>query len=190
MRLAIADPPYPPATAGRPRPRASRWYGTDAQTQTLGRGCYPADSNPDAAEWDVPARHQLLLEELHATYDGWAIATTPDGIPAYGMLPTACRVMVWVKPNAMPSPSRIHNKWEAVIVLPPVGRRTSRGGIGAVPDVLVAPKPNSGFAGAKPLAWTRWVLDALSFAPDSDEVIDVFPGSGAVASAVAQGVLL
>lgn len=118
-------------------------------------------------------------------YDGWAIATSADGVPSYGPLPRACRVMVWVKPNAMPGPARIHNKWEAVIVLPPIGRRSSRNGIGAVPDVLVSPKANNGFAGQKPSAWTRWVLEAMSLAA-GDTVDDLFPGSGAVSVVVDQ----
>lgn len=182
MRLAIADPPYPPATAGRPRPRASRWYGDGVEVQTLGKGCYAADIHPGAHEWDTPARHRQLVEQLDAEYDGWAIATSADGVEVYQPLDRACRVMVWVKPNAMPGPARIHNKWEAVIVKPPVGRRTSRGGVGCVPDVLVEPKRNTGFAGAKPPEWTRWVLAALSYDPATDVVVDLFPGSGAVTS--------
>jgi hypothetical protein len=47
-----------------------------------------------------------------------------------------------------------------------------------------------GFAGAKPRAWTRWVLDMLGYDPDEDTVDDLFHGSGAVAAEIAQGVLL
>lgn len=45
-------------------------------------------------------------------------------------------------------------------------------------------------AGAKPAAWTRWVLDCLDYDPEVDELHDLFPGSGMVAAAAAQGVLL
>lgn len=189
MKLAIADPPYPPLmSAAGPIPRASRWYGANAHT--LGPRSHAADSHPDAAEWDEPARHRRLLEELEATYDGWAIATSRDGLIAYGDLPAACRVMVWVKPNAMPSQARIVSRYELVIVFPPEGRRTSRGGIGVVPDVLIEVKRNDGFAGKKPPRWTRWVLDAMSYDPETDTVDDIFSGSGSVANAAAQGVLL
>lgn len=185
-RLAIADPPYPPSRRGRPV--GSRWYGDLAHT--LGPGSYAADHHPDAAEWDDPARHRALLEELLGAYDGWAIATSVDGVDAYLPLPIEVRRMVWVKPNAMPGPARIHNKHELVLVYPPAGRRTSRGGLGCVPDVLIEPKRNDGFAGAKPPAWTRWVLDALSYNPETDTVDDLFRGSGAVAAATAQGQLV
>lgn len=40
-----------------------------------------------------------------------------------------------------------------------------------------------GVVGAKPEAWTRWVLDLLG-AERSDTIDDLFPGSGAVAAAV------
>lgn len=117
MRLCIADPPYPPSIRANKRPRASRWYGHNADT--LGRGCFAADSHPNAAAWDNPARHRQLLERLLEEFDGFAIATSSDGIDAYRPLPDVLRIMVWVKPNAMPSPARIHNKWEAVLLYPP-----------------------------------------------------------------------
>lgn len=125
------------------------------------------------------------MEQLLDEYDGFAIATAANGLEAYGPLPKVMRVMVWVKPNAMPGPARIHNKWEAVLLYPPAGRRSSRGGVGCVPDVLIEPKRNDGFAGMKPPAWTRWVLDALSYDPATDTVADLFNGSGAVARAIA-----
>lgn len=58
--------------------------------------------------------------------------------------------------------------------------------MGAVPDVLIEPKRNDGFAGAKPAAWTAWVLAAMSYDPTADEVVDLFPGSGAVTGAARQ----
>jgi hypothetical protein len=180
VRLAIADPPYPPFIgAGGRKNRASRWYG-DGQRSRTDR---PADHHPEAAEWDEPARHRALLEQLMSEFDGWAIATSPDGIAAYGTLPAAARLMVWVKPNATPGAHRLRSMWEAVIVYPPKGRRSNRGGVGAMPDVLTAAAPRTGFMGAKPPEWTAWVLAALSFNPFEDELIDLFPGSGAVSLA-------
>jgi hypothetical protein len=185
MRLAIADPPYPPFVgAGGIKNRASRWYG-DGQRSSTDR---PADSHPGAAEWDNPARHRRLLEEIAADYDAWAIATSPDGLAAYGVLPIGTRIMAWVKPNAQPGAHRIGSKWEPVILFTPAGRRSNRGGVGMVSDVLIAPQPG-GFIGAKPPAWTRWVLDAMTHNPDEDTVDDLFPGSGSVAAALAQGVI-
>jgi hypothetical protein len=187
MRLAIADPPYPPFVgSGGFKARASRWYG-DGQRSSSDR---PADSHPDAREWDDPATHRALLERLAAGYDGWAIATSPDGIAAYGVLPVGARIMAWVKPNAQPGSHRLLSLWEPVILFPPPGRRSNRNGGGSVPDVLRANAPRLGFPGAKPAEWTRWVLDALGFDAATDVVDDLFPGSGSVSAAIAQGVLL
>lgn len=181
MRLAIADPPYPPfvGAGSGVKQRASRWYGNRPLSSTD----RPADQHPNAAEWDNPARHRQLLLDLLRDYDGFAIATTPDGIATYGPLPVEARLLAWVRPNAQPGSHRIMSKWEAVILYPPVSRRSNRGGIGATPDVLVANAPG-GFIGAKPTAWVRWVLDALSYDEAIDTVDDLFPGSGLVTSAL------
>lgn len=179
-RLAIADPPYPPFVgSGGRKNRASRWYG-DGQRSTTDR---PSDYHADAAEWDDPARHRRLLLELMDGFDGFAIATSPDGLSAYGELPAAVRIMAWIKPNAQPGAHRLRSMWEPVIIFPPVGRRSNRGGVGAMSDVLTAPAPRRGFIGAKPVEWTHWVLAALTAKP-GDEVTDLFAGSGAVSDAV------
>lgn len=180
MKLAIADPPYPPFVgAGGLKARASRWYGNGQRSATD----RPADVHPEADEWDNPLRHQRLLCDLFGQYHGFAIATSPDGIAAYGSLPAAMRIMAWVKPNAQPGAHRLRSQWEVVLLYPPEGRRSNRG-VGMVSDVLIEPAPRRGFIGSKPPAWTRWVLEAMSY-EDGDEVDDLFHGSGAVAAALA-----
>lgn len=180
MRLAIADPPYPPYTGtGGRKPRGSRWYGADHR----GNNRSAADLHPAADEWESPERHRLLLLDLEANYDGWAIATAPDALEIYAPLPVGVRIGVWVKPNGIPGSHRLRSVWEPIIIRVPAGRRRNVGR-GAIPDVLTAPSPRTGFAGAKPEAWTHWVLDAFSYDPGADIVEDLFPGSGAVAAAV------
>lgn len=189
MRLAIADPPYPPLRAASPRndvSRARAWYD-DSYRKTGDRRA--ADHNEHAADWDAPERHRELLEQLERDYDGWAIATAHDGLPCYGELPRGARIMIWHRPNAGVGAARIRNVWEPVIVRPPAGRISSRLMGGQIPDLLTAASPRSGFAGAKPAEWTRWVLAALGYDPELDTVDDLFPGSGAVAAA-ADGMLL
>lgn len=182
MKLAIADPPYPPFIgSGGYKQRASRWYGTGQRSATD----RPADNHHAAAEWDRPQRHRELLEQLVAEYDGWAIATAPDGIAAYGLLPAACRIMAWVKPNAQPGAHRLRSVWEPVIVYPPAGRRSNRNGVGSMADVLTVPAPR-GFRGAKPTEWSLWVLAALSYDATADTVVDMFPGSGSIGAALAR----
>lgn len=180
MRLAIADPPYPPSrAAGGSKRRGSRWYG-----RAIAASDQLADVHPEAEHWDEPETHRTLLAQLIGSYDGWALATCPDGLAVYGELPAAARIMVWHKPNAQPGAHRLRSCWEPVIVCPPDGRRSNRGGRGQIADVLTARAPRAGFVGAKPPEWTRWVLAALSYDAATDTVDDLFPGSGAVAAAV------
>lgn len=192
MKLAIADPPYPPRFTERAvadgvrvtmRSRARRYYGNGTRPADE----TPADFHPDAGEWDDPQRHRALLESLMGDYDGWAIATTSDGLECYRPLPLTCRVMAWVKPTAPAGSHRLRSTWEPVIVRTPDSRR---GGRGEFSDVLIENAPRIGFPGAKPPRWTRWVLDAMGYDATSDVVDDLFPGSGSVANEVAQGVLL
>jgi len=195
MRLCIADPPYPPMFAERRddpegpvrltmRSRARRWYGDGPRSAS---DAAAADFHPEAGAWDDLTTHRQLLLQLVEDFDGWAIATTQDGLGAYHPLPVSARVMVWHKPNGIPGGGRILSRWEPVILYVPEGRRDRDGE--RVADVLTANPPARGFAGAKPAAWTRWVLAALGYQPDQDTLVDLFPGSGAVAAA-ADGLLL
>lgn len=194
MRLAIADPPYPPLfserrdTPGGPlrvtsRSRARRWYGDGPRSQTDPAA---ADYHPDAGVWDDIGEHRRLIERLVDEFDGFAIATTPDGLDAYRPMPIGADIAVWHRPTALPGGGRLIRRWEPVIVFIPEERR-GRGGM-RVSDVLTANAPRVGFVGAKPPEWTRWVLDMLGYDPDADELVDVFPGSGSV-SAASDGML-
>lgn len=194
MRLAIADPPYPPlfgerfdTADGAPRltvrSRARRWYGDGTRAQT---DSPPADFHPDAGRWDDLTEHRRLIEYLTDEFDGWALATTADGLGAYHPLPVSARIMAWVRPNGMPGGGNVISRWEPVIVFTPEARRTREQL--RVADVLIAAAPRRGFVGAKPSEWTRWVLAALGYAPGEDTVDDLFPGSGAV-TAAAEGLL-
>ena len=189
MRLCIADPPY--------LGRAAEWYGDKGKT-TVARnkncGFAPADHHDAAADWDDPARHQQLVQQLITQYDGWAIAMAHDNLRAYlPMIPNnvPVRIGIWVKPT-MPTAARVLNAYEPVVVRIPEGRRSSIGtaGIPHPKDAVQIGRESQGFTGAKPRAWTRWVLDMLGYDPEHDTVDDLFPGSGAVAREVAQGVLL
>lgn len=194
MRLCIADPPY--------LGRAAVWYG-DAMTSTQnrkvvsanGRGglVRPADYHPDAHLWDDPATHQQMVDRLITEYDGWAIAMAHDNLRAYlPMIPASVpiRIGIWTKPQTMPSGARVLNCYEPVIVRIPEGRRASTGQTVFPRDSVTISRLNNGFPGAKPPAWTRWVLDMLGYDPETDTVDDLFHGSGAVSAEVAQGVLL
>lgn len=194
MKLAIADPPYPPLFSERrdvpggplrvtSRSRARRWYGDGPRAAS---DSPVADFHADAGAWDDLSEHRRLIERLVDEFDGFAIATTQDGLDAYRPMPIGAHTGVWYRPTALPGGSRIMNRWEPVIFFVPEERR-GRGGL-QVSDVLVANAPRVGFVGAKPPEWTRWVLDMLGYDAGVDELVDLFPGSGAV-SAAADGML-
>lgn len=196
MKLAIADPPYPPLVSERSdlvdggarvttRSRARRWYGDGPRAST---DSPRADFHPDAGDYDDPATHRALLEHLVASFDGWAIATSSDGLAFYHPLPVGTRIMVWHNPTRIPGGHRIMNRWEAVLVYVPESRRGRDTGP-RVSDVLTDVAPRVDFVGAKPDRWTRWVLAALGYDPATDEVVDLFPGSGSV-TAAADGMLV
>lgn len=183
MKLCIADPPY----LGR-----SRYYGGRGASgyKSRGRMNVAADSNPGAVEWDDPETHRQMVRTLVREYDGWAIAMARDSLPVYLSEAPAARVCVWHNPAAWPPGNRVHATWEPVLLSIPAAR-AKQGSAQYVKDVLTCVPPRKlGFIGAKPPAWTRWVLDMLGYDPETDTVDDLFHGSGAVAAEVAQGVLL
>ena len=181
MKLAIADPPY--------LGRAALWYGGKGRSKqgtagrAAGRGDLAAEYHPDAHLWDNPERHWQLMADLDRDYDGWALAASAKTLPVLAQgIPDGARIAIWHVTNAIPDGNRVSMRWEAVILRQPDGRRAYGTGH-AIGDVLSAPHPMSGFVGAKPEVWTRWVLDMLGYQP-GDQVDDLFPGSGAVTRAM------
>lgn len=192
MKLCIADPPY--------LGRAAVWYGDSMGPSQVGvryggksKVSYkPADNHPSAGDYDTIEKHREMVDRLIAEYDGWAIAMAHDNLRDYiPMIPRSVpiRICIWTKQGPLPGGSRIINYYEPVVVRVPEGRRAAKGAI-PVPDSVRIPAPRNGFAGTKPPAWTRWVLDMLGYDPETDTVYDLFHGSGAVSAEVAQGVLL
>jgi hypothetical protein len=178
MKLCIADPPY--------LGRARRWYGPGGCGDGGGRN--QADNHPEAHLWDKPETHQNLVKQLEDNYDGWAIAMSVHSLSTYlDVIETdsrnGIRVCVWNKPSAITSGNRITNHWEPVIVRVPKDRRGWQDGE-RMKDVLTCLPPRVNFRGAKPLEWTRWVLDLMGYR-DGDEVFDMFHGSGSVTKAIA-----
>jgi hypothetical protein len=188
VKLAIADPPYLGRAARNYGPRADR-TGFGSGSESLHSGSPRTTSvHPDAADWDRLDTHRNLVETLSLNYEGWAIAMAPSNLGAYLAMTVGVRVAVWVRPRSVPTGSRVTPSWEPVIVYIPQGRRRALAGR-VMTDVHTAAPPQT-FVGAKPASWTRWVLDMLGYDPETDTVDDLFPGSGAVSAAIAQGVLL
>lgn len=156
MRVAIADPPY----IGQ----SKKHYG----------------NHPDyAGEVD----HEALIQRLVADFsDGWALCcSSPSLRYLLPLCPPETRVMAWVQPfcafkiNVNPAYA-----WEPVLVFGgrkrPREQDTVRDWVSAVITLT------RGVSGAKPEAFCFWLFEVLGLQP-GDEMVDLFPGSGAVTEA-------
>jgi hypothetical protein len=158
-RFAYADPPYPG--------NSERLYG----------------DHPDfAGEVD----HRALVDELVDEYPhGWALSTGAAHLhEVLPLCPADVRVMAWVKPLLAIKPTvSVQYGWEPVIVWRGRPRSSSRP---FVRDwVSCSPTRHvqiGGLIGQKPLGFCYWLFEVLGAQP-SDELVDVFPGSGAVGEA-------
>lgn len=154
-RLAYADPPYP----GQ------------------------ADRYADGREVNV----RLLVAYLR-TFDAWALSTSAAALrEVWNECPEA-RCASWQKTFAGNGWSRVRWCWEPVLFV------TDRKGIrpgerSDVWDGLVCPpvvdrsrwsEVEGKSGGSKPHAFVRWVLDELLDMDEGDDLVDIFPGSGAV----------
>jgi hypothetical protein len=132
---------------------------------------------PEARE----VNHELLIVHLQE-FDGWALSlSAPSLRTILPMTPEDSRVCVWVKPFAAFKRNVTQAyAWEPVIVKPvrrrPVSEPTIRDWV-SVPITL-----RRGVSGAKPEAFCYWLFEFAGLTAD-DELVDLFPGSGAVARA-------
>lgn len=160
MTFAYADPPYLTA--------AARLYGKHHE---------------NAAEFDTIEAHEALINRLAADYpDGWALSMASTNLrDLLPLCPPDVRVMAWVKPFASFKPNMpVAYAWEPVIVRG--GRRRPRHEP-TVRDWLAANiTMQKGLPGAKPLDFCLWLFEVLGATPD-DEIVDLFPGTGAVTNA-------
>lgn len=157
-RFAYADPPYPK--------RAARYYRRHQDY---------------AGEVDV----RELVAQLVTEYpDGWALSTSADALQAVlALCPDGVRVAAWVRGERPTASHRPLNAWEPVIYSggrPYVSERRRL-------DALVhTARPRTTdpdrVVGAKPSAFAWWLFDLLGALP-GDELVDLFPGSGAIGRA-------
>ena len=159
MRIAFADPPYPG--------QSLRHYG----------------DHPDyAGEVD----HFALCRDL-AGYDGWILNTSSPALAHVLDCVRAAeladwRIMSWVKPfAAFKRNVPVAYAWEPVIVKP--CRKPEVSGRMVMRDWLAEGiTMKRGLVGAKPERVCHWLFEVVGAQP-SDELVDMFPGSGAVTRA-------
>lgn len=183
MIFAYADPPY----IGQ----AQRHYADD----------------PQCAEVD----HVALIGKLFTEFpDGWALSCSSPSLPEvfriieafrfhYDGLIAPVRTGAWCKSFcAFKRNVRPAYAWEPLIYWG--GRNPMNGHRAEIPrkngkqitpkDFIVEPITlKKGLIGAKPLTVCHWILDLLNFMSE-DELVDLYPGTGIMAIAVAQRRLL
>lgn len=167
-RFAYADPPYLGCSA--------KHYGA---------------LHPNAADYDEIATHRALIGRLCDEYpDGWALSLhEPSLRTILNLCPPDVRVAAWVKPFAAFKANVTRAwAWEPVIFR---GGRPIQRIDPTVRDWFEAPAIaesitlQRGLTGTKPHKFCRWVLEWLNVQP-GDRVDDLFPGSGAMGSAIAE----
>lgn len=170
MRFAYADPPY------------------------LGC-CGLYEHRHDDGCWDEIVTHAALIERLVRDFpEGWALSLSSISLRSIlPLCPVGSRVAAWVKPFcAFKRGVRPCYAWEPVVFWrgrnPSAGHKhppPKKGGTQTTPKDFLAESITlrKGLTGAKPAKFCSWVLDLLGWAP-GDEVVDLFPGTGAMSNAV------
>ena len=158
MKIAYADPPYP--------------------------GC--ADLYKDHPDYAGEVDHRELIERLERDYDGWVLHTHVGGLRMMereGLLPlTGIRICQWVKPfAAFKRNVSVAYAYEPVIIKaarkPEVSKRIIYRDWIAESITL-----KRGLIGAKPEKVCHWAFELVG-AEVNDELVDLFPGTGAVTRA-------
>lgn len=140
----------------------------------------------DHPDYGGEVDHVDLIARLESEFDGWVLhaSATPASIATLAPLveKTGARWMAWVKGfAAFKRNVPVAYAWEPVIVKPcrkPVvsKRLVMRDWI---QESITLKR---GLTGAKPEAVCHWAFEVVAARPD-DELVDMFPGTGAVSRA-------
>jgi len=156
MRVAYADPPYPG--------QAKLYEGH--------------------ADYAGEVDHGALIGGLVSGFDAFALHTSSNALrDLLPLCPPSVRVLAWIKPWASWKPGiSPAYAWEPVLI---DGARP-RADANKVRDFFEChPATEWDYPGAKPRAVCSWVFAALGLVAD-DVLVDLFPGSGAIAKAWAE----
>ena len=157
MRIAYADPPYP--------------------------GC--AHLYRDHPDYAGEVDHQALLETL-IDYDGWCLHTSSVALPhVLSVYPDAlpeARIMAWTKGfAAFKRNVSVAYAWEPVLVKA-ARKPVVKEGMTYRDFINESITLQRGLTGAKPEKVCHWLFEVMGCEP-GDELIDLFPGTGAVTRA-------
>lgn len=156
MKIGYADPPYP--------------------------GC--AHLYKDHADYAGEVDHVALINRLSAEFDGWVLHTSSPALAQIAPLAMAAgaRPLAWVKGfAAFKRNVPVAYAWEPVFVKaarkPVVSKRM------VMRDWLECGITlKRGLTGAKPEKVCHWLFECVAARPE-DELVDLFPGTGAVTAA-------
>lgn len=162
MRIGYADPPYP--------------------------GC--AHLYKDHADFNGEVDHKVLIAQLQTDFDGWVLHTNVPGLRMMErerILPDGgIRICQWFKPfAAFKKNVSVAYAYEPIIVKPvrkPVvsGRVVMRDWVEEACKESITMK--RGLTGVKPEKVCLWAFEMVG-AEIGDELVDMFPGTGAVSKA-------
>lgn len=130
--------------------------------------------------------HAALVARLEDEFDGWVLhaSATPVSMAVIAPLveKTGARWMAWVKPfAAFKRNVPIAYAWEPVIVKPARKPVVSKRLV--MRDWVDCPiTMKRGLTGAKPEKVCHWAFEMVAARPD-DNLVDMFPGTGAVSVA-------
>jgi hypothetical protein len=146
---------------------------------------YPGQAHlyADHADYAGEVDHPTLLRRLE-DFDAWALHTSSPALAAVlPLCPSETRVLAWVKGwcSWKPGISPVY-AWEPVLLF---GQRRAPEEWKVRDWFMAHARTGDSFVGAKPEAVIRWVFSALALEP-TDELDDLFPGTGAVAHAWAR----
>jgi len=152
VKIGYADPPYP--------------------------GCAHLYKNHKDYAGEVD--HVALVRRLETQFDGWVLHTSSTALrEVLPLCPVSARLMAWVKPfAAFKRNVSVAYAWEPVIVK--ACRKPVVAGRIVMRDwVAESITMKKGLTGAKPAKVCAWAFEMLGAHPD-DELVDLFPGTGAV----------
>lgn len=136
---------------------------------------------PEKTEVDHAALIERLMDEFR---DGWALSTASTTLQhVIDRCPTGYRIGAWVKSFASFKPGvNPAYAWEPIVFF---GGRERGREERTVRDWFVCPITiQKGLVGAKPIPVCNWICDLLGHRPEVDEMVDIFPGTGAMSEAV------
>ena len=158
MRLGYADPPYP--------------------------GC--AKRYADQPDYAGEVDHVALADRLRE-FDGYVLHTSAPAFAQIAALVPEARAHIWIKPfAAFKRNVSVAYAWEPVFIVPvrkPVVRPALRNQNIISRDWFAESITlKRGLTGAKPQRLCWWIFACAGMGP-GDELVDLFPGTGAVSRA-------